>query len=203
MTDATTESKIYITGEMEIPDNADRILSGSKWSLNSFAKISPTEWYNQQKNSVRSWLDFFNTARFQVPQTPRRAGRRLIRNVEYFQANYLVIFVILGLYCVITSPSLLLVIGFTLGLCYYISKRNQRSRLVLLGREIPLVYQYIVVLALSIPLFILIGATKTLFWLLGATLTCILLHSIFYTPLQSDEEFERVEVTSIRCGLTS
>merc|ERR1712029_897268 len=71
------------------------------------------EWFGRRKASIRPAGVFFNTANFQVPPSAGRLSKRLYKNVEYFQSNYVLVFMVLVLYCLITSPLLLIVIAAT------------------------------------------------------------------------------------------
>lgn len=90
----------------------------SKWSIGNLQKINVQELYTRQKQSLRTWSEFFNTAKFRAPTSITigrliihvsklfiyylffEAFRRLLANVEYFQANYYIVILILSVYCV-------------------------------------------------------------------------------------------------------
>ncbi|KAL7677829.1 hypothetical protein ACOME3_004062 [Neoechinorhynchus agilis] len=179
-----------VSGEMDGPP-----LNASRWSLNSLRRMNPSEWYQSQKNSVRPWLEFLNTSRISLPKTPRRAIRRVLSNVEYFQSNYFIIFVVLGIYSIVTSPLILLVvIIMLLGFYMVNTKSSSQSPLTLFGRQVPVFYQYVAVVAFSLPLFFLAKATSVIFWILGASIGIVLVHSALYTPSQQEDSFVQAEV---------
>ena len=58
-----------------------------------------------------------------------------MKNVEYFQSNYVLVFLVLVIYCLITSPLLLIVIAAAGGACYIISVKNAEKKLAIAGRK--------------------------------------------------------------------
>merc|ERR1711997_120126 len=69
------------------------------------------EWFGKRRANIRPLGQFFNTSNFQVPPSAGRLTKRLYKNVEYFQSNYVMVFIVLVLYCLISSPLLLIVIA--------------------------------------------------------------------------------------------
>lgn len=57
------------------------------------------EWYVRRKEAIRPWATFFATNKFKQPLSAQRLPRRVVKNVEYFQSNYLFVFIGLFLYC--------------------------------------------------------------------------------------------------------
>ena len=68
------------------------------------------------------------------------------------------VFLILFLYCLITSPFLLVAMAASGGACWYAGHRNQDRKLILGGKEVPLAQQYAAIGVISIPLFVIAGA---------------------------------------------
>jgi len=152
-------------------------------SLSSKINISSPavrEWINARKATIRPIGMFFNNKNFQVPPSAGRLSKRMLKNVDYFQSNYVIVFLVLFLYCLITSPLLLIVIALAGGASYAISIRNQTQKVVVAGHEISLAGQFSIVLLCCIPLFLLAGAGGVVFWVLGASLFTISLHAAFY-----------------------
>jgi len=178
--------------------------SGSSWlstsSLlsagNKAAGSAAGEWLSRRRQGLKSWRDFFNTNKFKAPTGVASVGRRLLINVDQFQSNYMCIFFILFIYCILTSPLLLIALAACCGAAYYIRVKNtETSRLTIAGREIPTAYQYAAVAVLSFPLFYAAGAGSTIFWVIGASIFFIVLHAFFYAsePIPG-AEFEMEEV---------
>jgi len=138
------------------------------------------EWFGRRKATIRPAGVFFNTANFQVPPSAGRLSKRLYKNVEYFQSNYVLVFMVLVLYCLITSPLLLIVIAATGGACYIASLKNAERKLSVAGHEVSLAHQYGVIALCSIPFFLFAGAGGIVFWVLGASLVLITGHAAFY-----------------------
>ena len=58
------------------------------------------EWLWQRKAQMKPWTDFFKSSRFSRPKTVAEAGRRVVKNLEDYQSNYIVITLLLIFYCV-------------------------------------------------------------------------------------------------------
>jgi len=164
-------------------DSEQEQSEGSAMSMPSKINISSPlvrEWVNARKATIRPIGTFFNTKNFQVPPSAGRLSKRMLKNVEYFQSNYVIVFLVLFIYCLITSPLLLIILGLAGGACYLISVKNQSQKITIGGHEISLAGQYSIVLLCCIPLFLLAGAGGVVFWVLGASLFCISMHAAFY-----------------------
>jgi len=146
----------------------------------NLASPAVREWLNARRANLRPIGTFFNTSNFQVPPSAGRLSKRLVKNVDYFQSNYVCVFLVLMVYCLVTSPLLLVVMALAGGAAYFISNRNKESKLMIAGQEIPVASQYGAVAICSIPLFLLAGAGGIVFWVLGASIFVISLHAAFY-----------------------
>ncbi|XP_032084576.1 prenylated Rab acceptor protein 1 [Thamnophis elegans] len=147
------------------------------------------EWLDQRRATIRPWANFVDQRRFAKPQNFGVLCKRLVRNVEYFQSNYVFVFLGLIVYCLITSPLLLIALAVFFGACYIMYLKTQQSQLVLLGRELSTAHQYSLAGAVSFPFFWLAGAGSAVFWVLGATLVVIGSHAAFH-ELESAETDE-------------
>lgn len=135
-------------------------------------------WLLQRRQTVRPWLQFIQTSNFRLAGSLPRLSRRAVRNMEYFQSNYLCVFLALVCYCLVTSPLLLLAAA---GSTWAARKLATRSApLTLLGRELTMPQQYLLVAACSMPVLWLVGAGAAVFWTLGASLSLIGLHAATY-----------------------
>ncbi|GFS18519.1 PRA1 family protein [Elysia marginata] len=101
----------------------------------SLSNTSAREWFSRTKESVKPWGDFLNTKRMGVPKSVSPLPKRVVKNVEHFQGNYLFVFMGLVLFCVLTSPMLLVAIAACLGACYLISLKNQDRKITVLGKH--------------------------------------------------------------------
>ena len=43
------------------------------------------EWLSKRREQIRPWADFFKTANFEMPKTPARLSKRVVKNLEHFQ----------------------------------------------------------------------------------------------------------------------
>lgn len=58
------------------------------------------EWLYQRKTQMKPWAEFFRSSRFSKPKTVAEAGRRVVKNLEDYQSNYILITILLFFYCV-------------------------------------------------------------------------------------------------------
>merc|ERR1719429_156106 len=160
-------------------DEQDEEKAESGMSL-SVAQPLVREWLAKRRANLRPVGTFFNTANFQVPPSAGRLSKRLIKNIDYFQSNYVLVFLVLVLYCLISSPLLLIVMTATGGACYIASLKNAERKITVAGHEVSLAQQYAGIGLCSIPFFLFAGATGIVFWVLGASLVLITGHAAFY-----------------------
>lgn len=142
--------------------------------------LSIKQLYTDRWSKMKSWGSFIDTNRMRLPTTTMQWTKRVVKNVEFFASNYLCVFLILFVYCVLTSPLLLLAIAASLGACYIITLKNAESPFTLVGRELTLTQQYIMVSLISFPLFYLAGAGSAVFWVIGASFFVIGLHASLF-----------------------
>merc|ERR1719225_2264883 len=138
------------------------------------------EWVSKRREEIRPWGSFVKTTNFEPPQSLPKWSKRLYKNIEHFQSNYVFVFLILFLYCLITSPFLLVAMALSGGACYYASLKQGQRKLILGGREVTLAQQYAAIAVGSIPLFVIAGAGTAVFWVIGASFFVIGLHASFY-----------------------
>jgi len=60
---------------------------------------SPLQIFQMVRNSLRPWIVFFNINNFKTAVSMQRLNNRVVRNLSYFQANYVFIFFVLMIYC--------------------------------------------------------------------------------------------------------
>jgi len=118
---------------VEIQDFIEKAEENSPKKLNmslpvslNFASPVVREWIQKRRELVRPWTTFVKTSNFNFEQSPPKFTKRFYKNVDHFQSNYVFVFLILFLYCLITSPMLLIVMAISGGLCYYLSSKNVR-----------------------------------------------------------------------------
>uniref|UniRef100_A0A8C7BZQ8 PRA1 family protein n=1 Tax=Neovison vison TaxID=452646 RepID=A0A8C7BZQ8_NEOVI len=91
------------------------------------------EWLERRRATIRPWGSFVDQRRFSRPRNLGELCQRLVRNVEYYQSNYVFVFLGLILYCVVTSPMLLVALAVFFGACYILYLRTLQSKFVLFG----------------------------------------------------------------------
>jgi len=189
-----TKIDVELTGEIDEQvktSDTNNTATGPSMSLPVPLNISQPvvkEWFSKRRANLRPLGTFFNTANFQVPPSAGRLTKRLYKNIEYFQSNYMMVFLVLVVYCLITSPMLLIVIAAAGGACYIASMKNNDRKLAIAGHEISLAHQYGMVALCSIPFFLWAGAGGIVFWVLGASMFFITGHAAFYN-------YDALEVT--------
>ncbi|CAG9770232.1 unnamed protein product [Ceutorhynchus assimilis] len=187
---------VDISGQMETPSELPKNPLFTRLLQLPTEIPDPKEWIQQQRQNVRPWLVFVQTSNFKAPASIPRLSKRIMRNIEYFQANYLYVFLGLIIYCLITSPLILLAIACTFYAGYKVNQRHLQKKFVLFGRELTLAQQYGLVSLCSMPVYYWVGAHGAMFWVLGASMVIITLHAAFYNIdalATRDDEFPLLE----------
>eukprot|EP01134_Creolimax_fragrantissima_P006433 CFRG6433T1 len=133
--------------------------------------------FKENMQTLRPWNEFGNSSYFSKPETFGQALSRTSFNVRYFATNYLIIFLGLFVYCLITSPLLLFAVGFVMIGSAGIMHFNGKPPIVIAGREFNSRSQKIAVCVITVPLFWMAAAGSVVFWLLGCSAVIILAHS--------------------------
>jgi len=183
-----TKIEVELSGEIDSNQESQEGSSSKSSLLGGMSLPVPVnlsqpavkEWFGKRRANIRPLGQFFNTHNFQVPPSAGRLTKRLYKNVEYFQSNYVMVFIVLVLYCLISSPLLLIVIAATGGACYIAGLKNAERKLSIAGHEVSLAQQYGLIGVCSIPFFLIAGAGGVVFWVLGASLFFITGHAAFY-----------------------
>lgn len=130
------------------------------------------------RKNIRPWAEFFNTNNYKTVASVQRIGGRFIRNLAYFQSNYICIFLLFMVYCLITSPLILVVLAGSFYLCYRIQKAN--TSFTLFGKQLNTSQQCIALNIACVPILYIVGAGAAMFWTIGATCFVVSLHAAFY-----------------------
>ncbi|XP_070549014.1 prenylated Rab acceptor protein 1-like isoform X2 [Ptychodera flava] len=166
---------VDVSGELDVlkSDSADEKFGMALNVSSSSAK----EWVQKQRDKLQPWQEFLNTSKVSKPRSAAGLTKRITQNLEKFQSNYLLVSIGLFIYCIITSPLLLIACAFLVGGCYFIQARQSAGKVVLLGRELTVGQQYLAVGLISIPMFFMAGAGSAVFWVIGASVFLIMLHA--------------------------
>jgi hypothetical protein len=147
------------------------------------------EWIARQRESIRPWNSFIDQEKFSKPQTPAQISERLQKNVKFFQSNYLVVVLVLAGYCLITSPMLIIALAAFFGVQFVLGgSQGAQYQQKLFGKELTSAQQSIISGCVSVPLFILAGATSAIFWVFGASVVLVGGHGAFRLPEVDPEE---------------
>lgn len=147
-------------------------------------------------SSRKPWTQFVATENFKPPASIPRLSRRFYKNIEYFQANYLMVSLGLFAYCLITSP--LLLIAIVASFFGYRKLTSGPNTWKIGNWELTKTQQYMVAAAASMLVCWLAGVGAVLFWVLGATVTVVALHATFFDaealpPADGSEQFAMIE----------
>jgi len=132
--------------------------------------------------TIQNWSEFFNTSRMmKAPCTRQQLTRRLLANLSYFQGNYLCVSIVLVIYCILTSPLLLLAIVIYLFALYLVTARSAFGKQTkIFGHRLNLHQQYSFITMLALPPLWIAGAPGALFWVIGASFFVVGLHASMY-----------------------
>ncbi|XP_037946486.1 prenylated Rab acceptor protein 1-like [Teleopsis dalmanni] len=170
--------KVEVSGDMNVPKQQQK----SQFDFRSFTQLqripSPMELIQLARKYIRPWSEFLNTGNFKPAVSMPRLTNRYIRNLKYFQSNYIFVFIVLMIYCLITSPLILIVLGAVAYASHRIKKAQ--SPVTIFGYQLSTSHQIMAVNAASVPILFLVGAGAALFWALGASICAVSLHAVFY-----------------------
>ncbi|XP_054904120.1 prenylated Rab acceptor protein 1 [Poeciliopsis prolifica] len=149
------------------------------WLPKGLSVSMAKEWFDRRRMSIRPWASFVDQRKFSKPRNFGELCQRVVKNVEVYNSNYTFIFLGLILYCIISSPMLLIALAVFGGAFYIIHLKSLESKLVILGKELTVPHQMGLAGAVSLPVFWLAGAGAAVFWVFGATLFVIGSHAAF------------------------
>uniref|UniRef100_A0A8D3AAL3 PRA1 family protein n=1 Tax=Scophthalmus maximus TaxID=52904 RepID=A0A8D3AAL3_SCOMX len=149
------------------------------WLPKGFSVSMAKEWVDRRRASIRPWAGFVDQRKFSKPRNFGEMCQRVVKNVDTYNSNYTFIFLGLILYCIISSPLLLIALAVFAGAFYIIHLKSLESKLVVFGKELTVPHQMSLAGAVSLPVFWLAGAGAAVFWVLGATLFVIGTHAAF------------------------
>lgn len=158
------------------------------WMPKGFSAGMAKEWLDKRRVSIRPWASFVDQRKFSKPRNFGELCQRVVKNVEIYNSNYTFIFLGLIIYCIISSPMLLIALAVFGGAFYIIHLKSLEKKLVIMGKELAVPHQMSLAGAVSLPVFWLAGAGAAVFWILGATLFVIGSHAAFREVEGSDLE---------------
>ncbi|KAI0093239.1 prenylated rab acceptor PRA1 [Irpex rosettiformis] len=132
-------------------------------------------------SALRSPTEFFDFHRISRPADMNQATSRVSYNTRYFSGNYGVIVAALGVYALLTNPTLLIAIAFLVGGFAAINKFGpdplQVGEHVVTQKSL-----YTVLFVVGIPLLWFASPLSTIFWIVGASALLILAHACVMEP---------------------
>lgn len=169
---------------ISMPGNVGTVLQQQLNSQLNLARHSAIE----LREKIRPWSEFADQKAFSAPVSMQEWTKRLLKNIEHYQANYIITFMLLMVYCILTSPLLLIALAVSATGSYVVSK-HEGQNLVIGGKQIPPQFRYGLVGLISFPLLFIAGVGAALFWTLGVTATLIGGHASFRLAPETPDPF--------------
>lgn len=136
-------------------------------------------------SNLKPVSEFFDVKRFSKPQNFAEVQNRVNYNLSYFSSNYVALFVMLGIYSLLTNPLLLFVIAFVIGGMFGIGRLGGNDLDVGFARATPS-QLYTGLFVIAVPLGIYASPFSTALWLIGASGVSIIGHaSLMDKPIES------------------
>ncbi len=63
------------------------------------SNVNMREWFQKRRENVAPWTEFVNFAKFKVPKSVAPVSKRVVKNIERFQSNYMFVFFGLVIFC--------------------------------------------------------------------------------------------------------
>lgn len=57
------------------------------------------QWINKRRSQLKPWTEFMNAKAFSRPKDVAQASRRIVKNLDAYQTNYIAICLFLAIYC--------------------------------------------------------------------------------------------------------
>ena len=144
---------------------------------NRFESLQSTSLSNRWAN-LKPFSEFLDIKRLSKPQDFGDVQSRVNYNLSYFSSNYIVVFLMLSIYSLLTNLLLLFVIVLVVGGLWGIGKLQGRDLDVGFARATPS-QLYTGLLILAVPLGFWASPISTVLWLIGATGVSIIGHASF------------------------
>lgn len=188
----TVDEKLFIEDDVELPAG---LFNKRMGSINIPTQLnSAKEWVLSKRESLRPWQEFGNYSRASKPANIAVISRRVSHNVTYYYTNYAFISALLVVYCIISSPLLLLAIVVSGTACYLISTQKEGKTVKIAGHEFTPKDQAMICACISLPLLFFASAGTVIFWVIGLTCSVVGIHaSMMQLPNEDGTEFEMNE----------
>jgi len=184
----TVDEKLFIEEGGEHPPGLFVKKMGSISIPNNLNAIK--DWVMTKRESLRPWQEFGNYNRASKPGNIGVITKRVTHNVFYYYTNYAFISALLIIYCIISSPLLLLAIVVSGTACFLISKQKEGQTLTVAGHTFTPKDQAMVCACISLPLLFFASAGTVIFWIIGLTCSVVGIHAtMMQIPNEDGTEF--------------
>ncbi|KAG0058937.1 hypothetical protein BGZ89_000849 [Linnemannia elongata] len=130
----------------------------------------------ERLSSLRPAGEFFDRNRFSLPSGFANVTSRFNYNLNYFQGNYLLMFLAITAYSLITNLFLMFSVAFVIGGMYFINRIPPEG--VRIGSNTYQAGQLkTILIGISVVLFFFSSTIGTVFWVVGASAVTILGHA--------------------------
>jgi PRA1 family protein 1 len=129
-------------------------------------------------SNLKPVSEFLDLKRISKPANFGEVQSRMNYNLSYFSSNYIVVFLMLSIYSLLTNLTLLFVIVLVVGGMWGIGKLEGRDLDVGVFRATSS-QLYTGLLIIAVPLGFIASPIRTVLWLIGATGVTILGHASF------------------------
>jgi len=165
---------------------------GDNINFDSISKITLDDsksFLLSQKDALRPWTDFVNAGKFSKPKNLNQITARVTKNIKNYQANYFCVMLLFSLYCILTSPLLLIAGAAVYGVRHTLKgEKGIANQQKFIGRELTEKEHAIVSGVISAPIFVLCGALSAVMWTLTATGMAVGAHASCKEPEVDPEE---------------
>jgi len=183
------DEQLFIEENVELPEGLFKSKKMGSVSLPPQV-LQLKEWALAKKDSLRPWQEFGNYHRLSKPGNAGIVTKRLSHNVMYYYTNYVFISALLVVYCIISSPLLLLAICVSGTACYLISTQKEGKTLHVGGHTFTPKDQAVICGCISLPLLFFASAGTVIFWVIGLTASLVGVHaSMMALPNEDGTEF--------------
>ncbi|GJJ76623.1 PRA1 family protein 1 [Entomortierella parvispora] len=132
----------------------------------------------ERLSSLRPMSEFFDTNRFSKPTGLASVTSRFNYNLSYFQGNYMLMFLGITAYSLITNVMLMFSVGVVVGGMHFISKVPPEGTVI--GSTTYSARQLQTgLMIVAVPLFFFSSTIGTIFYIIGASAVTILGHAAF------------------------
>ncbi|CEH16333.1 Prenylated rab acceptor 1 [Ceraceosorus bombacis] len=138
--------------------------------------------FRQERLShLRPLNEFFDHQRISKPNDLNEATQRITYNTRHFSGNYAVVVGILTVYGLITSPLLLIAVGFLVG-GFVLINRFAPEPMQVGDHVITQRGLYTALFVIGLPLLWIASPFALFFWLVGSSAILVLGHAAFIEP---------------------